>query len=592
MADFFLIVGPSETRAREADRARRIVELLGLGNPCDQVETEQATCLLFARRDGSRPDVESQDGTTRIAVGTWRGPDGDSGTFAIDDSEVAGFGALLELSPGSTRVSTDPIASHQVHWRQGEDHLAVSTSALLLSALGEDELDPIGCQELLLTGILYEDRTPWRSVRRLDPDTIFEIARDGLTSRPAGRLTLPETGDLSGQEAIEACADGLRRMARRLRNDEGLIADLTGGWDSRLLISALLDQGVKFSTTVTGSSDSADVRIAESIAREFGFDHVTIPPMAAPTFDELEESTRLSEGEVNPVAYSRILRVHRQLMERGSMSLNGSFGEVARGYWWEILSPGPSAVRAVPARLIAERRYAATAPSFDLFRSADRIDPTDHFTAILERVDADANPNATQGLRLDRTYLRMRMRSWQGRIATTTDRIWPCLSPLIFPEVLEPLLRTRPLDRAHDRLVRRLLVELHPQLARRGLENGGPAVPMTPTNLWRFTPMAWKLGRRVVRKVLGAARKATTVEETSAPRLAMLADERVREILDPGEMRTAALFEAPALESFVRAAHTEEFRDEQPFSRLLGLEMAARLRERLRSASASPTGSR
>src|SRR5690606_37527816 len=96
----------------------------------------------------------------------------------------------------------------------------------------------------------------------------------------------------------------------------------------------------------------------------------------------------------------------------------------------------------------------------------------------------------------------MRMRSWQGRIASSTDRIWPCLSPLMFRAALEPMLRCRSDGRRRHRFARRLLRRLAPELAALPLESGGPADVPTVANAWRFLPEVWRRGQKAARRVL------------------------------------------------------------------------------------------
>jgi hypothetical protein len=114
--------------------------------------------------------------------------------------------------------------------------------------------------------------------------------------------------------------------------------------------------------------------------------------------------------------------------------------------------------------------------------------PTDlvtHFAAMIERANEglSAWPNTTQ---MDHAYLRMRMQRWQGRMATSTDQIRPCLSPLMFRPVLETMLQTEQRLRQRSLLVREMLVRLQPKLAAYPLEHGYPAEPFRLGNAHRF----------------------------------------------------------------------------------------------------------
>ena len=46
--------------------------------------------------------------------------------------------------------------------------------------------------------------------------------------------------------------------------------DLTGGFDTRGILAAVLSLGVRFDAVVNGTDTSPDVRAAKTIAHEFG----------------------------------------------------------------------------------------------------------------------------------------------------------------------------------------------------------------------------------------------------------------------------------------------------------------------------------
>ena len=167
-------------------------------------------------------------------------------------------------------------------------------------------------------------------------------------------------------------------------------------------------------------------------------------------------------------------RIHRDLSQQFQISINGSFGEVARGYWWELLAPHTGAHSKLDSHKLAVRRYALSSCSF-LFQAQRRINLVEHIQGVADRtiVGLEAHPNTFQ---MDVAYLRMRMQRWQGRIASSTNRIWPCLSPFMSRTVLETMLQTRFAARQRSRLIRLMLAKYKPRLAAYPLEHGNPAL--------------------------------------------------------------------------------------------------------------------
>ncbi|MFO1053680.1 MAG: hypothetical protein U1F36_15805 [Planctomycetota bacterium] len=597
MSDFLLVVGDGPCAARWFEDGLRIARASGAGEPSCRIERSGVRAAVFARRAGSPGHAVEMGPSWLFATGTWFADDGlgrGDETALLGRCTREGMGSCARRLDGffaiaggdarSATLVTDPVGSHHVYVRQGDGAIAVAGSALWLAALDDTALDPLACQEFLATGVIYEDRTPFAAVRALPPASVIAIDGKGWRKQAhtwSLRGLRPES--LDADEAVEsfgsAMLDACRRIARVLDRP---VADLTAGWDSRILCAFLLGAQVGFETTVTGSKDSADVVLSTRIAQRMGLRHHPLPLGAPPDLDEIERSITLTDGLLNALGYARVYRVHRELSQHFGASLNGSFGEVGRGYWWELLSPSPSAHARLDATRIAQRRYAAGAPALTLWPRPLRLDPVAHFAEVIARVDSDLD-DAPLGFRLDRTYLRLRMRCWQGRIASATDRLWPCLSPLVFRSALEPLLRTRFAARDKNRLARMVLARFAPKLARMRLESGGPALPRTALNAWRFLPEAVGFAKKVALKLAGRRTHARTLEETSAPRLALWSDPRLRDLLDPTRMELGGHVDRDELRSLVDATRAPQFEHELLFGNLLALELGLRRLRELRA---------
>jgi len=98
-------------------------------------------------------------------------------------------------------------------------------------------------------------------------------------------------------------------------------------------------------------------------------------------------------------------------------------------------------VAAIDAERVARLRYLPRGFDPTIFQADQRIDLAEHLTNIVRRSNRALrkSPNTFQ---LDNTYISMRMHRWQGRIASSTNQIWPCLSPFMFRSILEVMLQT------------------------------------------------------------------------------------------------------------------------------------------------------
>src|SRR5205085_6756078 len=102
-------------------------------------------------------------------------------------------------------------------------------------------------------------------------------------------------------------------------------------------------------------------------------------------------------------------------------------------------------------KLVATR-YVDDAADPGIFRAAERFDRLAHFEGVLHRTLAGWD-DLPASARLDAAYL-MRMRVWQGRIASSTNQVWRCLSPFLSRTVLETALQISATSRLGSRTVR------------------------------------------------------------------------------------------------------------------------------------------
>ncbi len=591
------------------DRGIEIARRLKGQTPASRLQTRSGGAALFARCNGSTSSIVTDPGSGSwlLAAGTWFHRDGyGSGAegrllscYLAGDArmlarELDGFFCLVigDARNGETLVLTDVVGSYHCFVRETQEAIAISGSSLLLAALRDFHLDPIGCQEFLQTGVVYEDRTCYAEVRKLGPASIFRFGNEVREPKQSyWQASALVSDSLAGEKAVDRLWDGLTHAAAQIGRLFGrVVCDLTGGYDSRAMVAGFRGARVPFATTVSGAADSGDVRISKELAQRLGVAHNHMAPGNPPTFAEVREALRWTDGEYDLVEYARIARVHRALMQRYDISINGSFGELARGYWWELLVPRLGARRPLDAALLARRRYAALPADSAVAPRGSDIDLTAHFADIVRRTNAGLE-EAPNTLQMDHAYLRMRMQRWQGRIASSTNQLWPCLSPFMFRPLLEAMMQAPARLRLRSLLIRRMLAQFQPELADYPLEYGHPAAPLTWRNWHRFAPLLTHYARRAADKAARIAGRSgfppRTPGRSTAARLELWRDPQVREVLHAPRMRLTSLVEESRLADFLGRAQQTGFAFDDQWARVLTLECALRA---LEEVGARPRG--
>jgi hypothetical protein len=494
--------------------------------------------------------------------------------------ELEGFYTIV-IGNGRTKqlfVLTDITGSCHSFVRRWKDLIAISGSSLLLASLDRFELDLVGCQEFLFTGVIYENRTFYREVKKVGPGALLTIANGSPQSEKRyWKVESLQPESISGKNAVRTMAEKLTQAAGNIgRAFSNPVCDLTGGYDSRAVVAAFLTAGVRIETTVSGLPNSSDVVISSGLAKKLGLSHFhQVVPEERP-LHLVKQSFKLTDGEYDLLDYSRILLVHENLSRRYDISVNGSYGELARGYWWELLFPRTGKRKALDAGKLSRKRYAALPYDASLVPPEIRLDLVSHLADVIQSVNSGLL-NAPNTMQMDNAYLMLRMQRWQGKIASSTNQLWPCVSLFHFRSVLEILLQASVTLRRRSLLIRKFLAEVQPVLADYPLEHGYPPTPLDWKNFYRFAPLASYYSKRIcskLRRQLPGRRMTRTGTPSQSPRIRLWDTPELQVTLLTAEERLASLIDPKSLSLFLQQSKLPTFPWEEQWCRLLSLSYA------------------
>jgi hypothetical protein len=597
LANLLVAVGSAATDAKTRDAFRSALELTNLvksQTPIGVIETPFACVASFARRNGSGTPVivDPATGNWIVAVGTWFHTSGfqpgdeirllqrlnDVGPERLAN-ELEGFFVIATGNAAARTVTviTDTLGLLHCYSRHIDGVVLISTSSLALASVADVTIDAIAVQEFLQTAAMYEDRTFFREVRKLESARCYCYANGALRSdQRYWQVSDLSPDSRSGVESVAAFRQASLDMAGRLANAYPRLAvDLTGGYDSRVTVAAFLGAGATITTTVAGPPASQDVTIANKLAGELGLEHRFITTEPITTLNQLEAALQLTDGECDLVDYARVEQVQRTLAGAFDVSVNGYSGEIGRGYGWELLVPVTGRRLPLDVDKIARRRFVN--PNFDasIIPTTIRIDAATHFRAAMARTISGLEqlPNTLQ---YDYCMTMLRCQRWYGRIASSTDQIYPCLSFFLQRSVFTPMLETDTRSRRNSILFRRFLAQTNSTLAHYPLAAGYPPVPVSWTTFYRFWPLLPYYGGKAVgrlrRRLLPNGAAAAASSEN--PRLRLWRDSAVEELLQPSRMHSARFLDEDGLNGFLAASRAPQFRYADQWSLLLTLECA------------------
>ena len=436
------------------------------------------------------------------------------------------FGALGRADDATIVAVADALGFRHLYYHQNAGWAALSTSARAIAGCTGEGLDPQAVAVQSLLGWQLGQRTMFTGVTKLAPGSIVTLARGAAHVAEVSTGQPPRMRELD--DAVREAAQLLRTyMASYLDDNPDPVLQLTGGQDSRILLSAIpVDQRRGLRVMTLGVPGTADVDIAARMAQRYGMSHQVqsfegIEHLTAEQAYEscLHAAARL-ECTADPLAFASL--AHAEASFDQGPRISGLGGEVARGFYYVGPARLGGVTRRRTAQLAAWRMFANESVDVGAFEpefaARARELAIDEIFAYLAATGKDWF-SAT-----DDFYVFHRMQRWAGVTDTAVCFDRAVTNPMLDDRFLDIARNLAPDDKRDSRFLARLQMELDPELA--GIPLDGRPAPIAfaehslrnsarkaTTNLARFSRKAKQRIRRSHRPPAGAEILSAKISE-------------------------------------------------------------------------------
>lgn len=578
MAGFVAIVCENGTEPVRHDEITALADtyqdLRGFG----RVRLESAgTWAMAAAIDGELPvTVDREGGSWCLSAGSMYAP---ASRCAVPADTLDGQFAAIRFAAdrGELEVLTDPFGMHDLYVASRGPRLYVSTSALVLARHLSAEPDPLGMKLFLRAGVQFGPVTHWLGVERLEPATAFCL-RPGARGRR--RYWTPEVDEgvraLDLRATVDRCLEaGVGLLGQRLP-EKGLIsADITGGFDSRM-VTALLDRARVPFETLTVAEEPTDARFARAVAETARWPFRAQPLPRDWSFESgrLAQALAWGDGRLDVLTLAEVLWRQEDRSARTRNVLTGGGGENFGPSPWmqELWRAGRS--RSVNYDNLMNMRVFLPL-DVSVFASDPRAVAETYVREVLgRRTEAYGGELNTTQLDVIHAYREV---GHFGAYRSAGEAYVRAELPCYFRDFWTVAFSSNHRWRNGHRLHRGIIERLHPAVASVGTERGGPAELVSPRNAARFVPYYLRLGRTAVRKVRGRSTHGQRPPARSVDAYATVAgDLYERGVLRHSEMVSGALYERAALDALVSSARAGGQEGRTLVGRITTVELALR----------------
>ncbi len=263
----------------------------------------------------------------------------------------------VDLRSRVCRLETEQTGTFPLYYTLGSDGGLLFSSRLKpLARVISASPDWVGISEFVTKRYTFHRRTHFQNVFRLLPGQtiLYELDSGQLTIQEPCITWVGNKVDYPGEVDIEVLWDGLRTAVSRCFDTKmrhGLM--MSGGWDSRLLLCAMLEQLGNHNVVAYtwGDSRSHELQVAKQICQATGVQYIV-----EPLDDTLYEPGCLERifNRIENVLFPQYHRASEQLSGIGVRSVSaGVYGEILGGHYGPAMAlAGMRKALAVGAALI------------------------------------------------------------------------------------------------------------------------------------------------------------------------------------------------------------------------------------------------
>jgi hypothetical protein len=176
---------------------------------------------------------------------------------------------------------------------------------------------------------LTENRTLHRKIKKIPSGTVLTYS-NMLTMRTHNLLDSIKISDADPVAAIDVLNQSTKKWAGK-----NPFLSLSGGFDSRVILSSMLKQDIYPTVVTLGRTDNSDMQVAEMIAKEFCLEHLQVNLSLEDLLESGEIIASLTNGSKPACHWHTYLYPKKARLMKEHNFFVGTLGEFARSYYFD-----------------------------------------------------------------------------------------------------------------------------------------------------------------------------------------------------------------------------------------------------------------
>ena len=184
-----------------------------------------------------------------------------------------------------------------------------------------------GLADFLYFEHVMENETLHPEIHRVPQASVLHFQKGKLTVNSTSWAELHPSGHGNPKRALDIFNQSVGQWCSNQP-----ILSISGGFDTRLILSSMLKQGIKPSLLVMGSEECFDVKIARQIAKKFSLELEVIHLEPNDYLKYGQETVRLANGTIQAYNWHSYIYLAKSGMDSARPMFLGANGEFARSF--------------------------------------------------------------------------------------------------------------------------------------------------------------------------------------------------------------------------------------------------------------------
>lgn len=206
------------------------------------------------------------------------------GTFAL---------CKCELDSDTLILCTDHVGSRPLYYYVSDEYVYFSTALRVLESLPSipKRIDLQAVAEGIAFSYPLGNRTPYKGIRVLENGQCLVADAESVYVRSYFRWDEVAPTNLSARDILDQAYERFTQaIRRRLQEQPDAVSLLSGGLDSRCIVTALHQLGAKVFALTWSSDGYLDGELAKTYASSLNIDHLVRPIPACPTWTDYAQA--------------------------------------------------------------------------------------------------------------------------------------------------------------------------------------------------------------------------------------------------------------------------------------------------------------